>query len=86
LLRIYSKPDCHLCEEAKAILLPVAREFHISVEEINIENDLQLYEQYRYEIPVVYLGDVKLFKFRVDETQLRRAIRARLASAPDNQT
>jgi glutaredoxin len=76
LLRIYSKPDCHLCDEAKSVLLRVAREFDIQIEEINIETDPEAYEQYRYDIPVIFLNDVKLFKHRVEEEQLRRALRA----------
>jgi glutaredoxin len=77
-LRIYSKPDCHLCDEAKSAILQVAREFDIQIEEINIEADADVYEKYRYDIPVIFLNDVKLFKHRVDPGQLRRALRSRL--------
>ena len=77
-LRIYSKPDCHLCDEAKAVLLKVAQEFDVSIEEINIEKDPDAYQKFRYDIPVIFLDDVKLFKHRVDADQLRRALRTRL--------
>jgi len=77
-LRIYSKPDCHLCDEAKAVLLKVAQEFDVSIEEINIETDPDAYQKFRYDIPVIFLDDVKLFKHRVDADQLRRALRTRL--------
>ena len=77
-LRIYSKPDCHLCDEAKAVLLKVAQEFDVSIEEINIEKDPDAYKKFRYDIPVIFLDDVKLFKHRVDADQLRRALRTRL--------
>ncbi|MGH9857570.1 MAG: glutaredoxin family protein, partial [Acidobacteriota bacterium] len=36
LLRIYSKPDCHLCDEAKTVLLKISQEFDLQIEEINI--------------------------------------------------
>lgn len=43
---------------------------------IDIEQDPVLYEQYRNEIPVIFLAGRKLFKYRVDETKLDRALRA----------
>ena len=73
-LRIYSKQDCHLCEEAKSVLDKIAPEFHATVEVIDIEQDTEAYEKYRYDIPVVYLDDVKLFKQRVDEKKLRKVL------------
>jgi glutaredoxin len=76
-LRLYSKPDCHLCEEAKVVLDKVAAEFNTTVEVINIEQDNEAYEKYRYDIPVIFLGDVKLFKHRVDEEKLRKSLAAR---------
>jgi glutaredoxin len=72
-LTIYSKKDCHLCEEAKAILSRYASA-SVSLEEIDIETNPELYEKYRYEIPVIFLDDRKLFKYRVDEKKLRRAL------------
>jgi glutaredoxin len=73
-LRIYTKPDCHLCDQAKSILDRVGAQFHVNVEVINIEQDQEAYEKYRYEIPVIFLDDVKLFKYRVDEEKLRKAL------------
>jgi glutaredoxin len=76
-LRIYSKPDCHLCDEAKLVLDKVATEFHAIVEVINIEQDQDAFDKYRYDIPVIFLNDVKLFKHTVDEEKLRNALLAR---------
>lgn len=73
-LRIYSKPDCHLCEEAKHVLDKVAAEFHATVEVIDIEQDKEAYEKYSDEIPVIFVDDVKLFKYRVDEKKLRKVL------------
>jgi glutaredoxin len=77
-LLIYSRPGCHLCEDAKAVLQRVGAEYGANVEEINIENDPQAFEKYRYEIPVVFLEDVKLFKFRVEEDLLLKALKSSL--------
>jgi len=71
-LTIYSKKDCHLCEEAKSVLA----KYPVEIEEIDIETDPQLFEKYRYEIPVIFLDDRKLFKYRVDEKKLQQLIRS----------
>lgn len=52
----------------------VAREFDTTVEVINIEQDQDAFDKYRYDIPVIYLDDVKLFKHRVDENKLRKVL------------
>lgn len=59
------------------MLLKVASEFDVAVEEINILEDPELHEKYRYDIPVVFLEDAKLFKHRVNEQALRRALATR---------
>lgn len=72
---IYTKKDCHLCEEAKAVLSKFAREYPLIVDEIDIESDSAIFEKYRYEIPVVLLNDRKIFKYRIDEKKLHRILR-----------
>ncbi len=66
-----------MCEEAKSVLDHVAPEFDATVEVIDIEQDPEAYEKYHEEIPVIFLEDRKLFKLRVDEEGLRKALRAR---------
>ena len=36
---IYSRPGCHLCEEAKAQIAPLLAEFGARLTEINIDED-----------------------------------------------
>jgi glutaredoxin len=77
-VRVYSKRECHLCDVAKEVLARVARKYPLQIEDIDIEKNPADLLAYQYEIPVVFLEDQKLFKFRVDETKLVRAIRRRL--------
>jgi glutaredoxin len=74
LILIYSKPDCHLCDDAKAILKKLGLEF----QEINIEEDAEAFEKYRYEIPVIFLDEMKFSKGRLDEGKLKKAMERRL--------
>lgn len=77
-VRIYSKKDCHLCDVAKDKLQEFAGRFPLDIEEIDIEQDPQAHELYKYEIPVVFLEDRKLFKYRIDDAKFEQALRSRM--------
>ena len=72
---IYSRPGCHLCEEAKKQIAPLLKEFGTRLTEINIDEDSQLRARYDYEVPVIFVGARKAAKHRVDLAQLRRQLR-----------
>jgi glutaredoxin len=72
---VYSRPGCHLCEEAKAQIAPLLAEFGARLTEINIDEDPQLRAQYDYEVPVIFLGKRKAAKHRVDLPRFRRQLR-----------
>src|SRR5882724_6035988 len=71
---IYSRPGCHLCDEAKTQLAPLLREFGAHLTEINIDEDSQLRARYDYDVPVIFLGARKAAKHRVDLAQFRRQL------------
>jgi glutaredoxin len=75
-IRIFSKKDCHLCDTAKEVLRRLSVRYSIAVEEIDIEQDPEAFEIYHEEIPVIFLEDRKLFKYRVDEPKLEKALQA----------
>jgi len=72
---IYSRPGCHLCEEAKAQIAPLLKEFGVRLTEINIDEDPELRTRYDYDVPVIFLGARKAAKHRVDPAQFRRQLR-----------
>jgi glutaredoxin len=72
---IYSRPGCHLCEEAKALIAPMLKEFGARLTEINIDEDPELRARYDYDVPVIFLGARKAAKHRVDPAQFRRQLR-----------
>lgn len=74
---LYTRPGCHLCEEAKVAIAPLLREFGAALREINIENDPVLEERYGWDIPVVFIGPRKAAKHRVDVEQFRRELQER---------
>ena len=44
---LYTRPGCHLCEEAKTVIAPLLREFGATLREVNIDDDPVLQERYR---------------------------------------
>ena len=52
-LIIYTGPNCHLCEQAKAILYPLMSERGLTLMEVDIHTDAELQQKYGIRIPVV---------------------------------
>ncbi len=52
-LIIYTGPNCHLCEQAKAILYPLLSERGLTLVEVDIHTDAELQQKYGIRIPVV---------------------------------
>ncbi|MEW6730461.1 MAG: glutaredoxin family protein [Acidobacteriota bacterium] len=75
---IYSKPGCCLCDEAKANILASPCCHQIELREVNIETDAELFERYRYEIPVIFIGERKAFKYHVTAQEFCARLRRHL--------
>jgi glutaredoxin len=69
-LVLYSRPGCHLCDEARVVLQRIGVPFA----EIDIESDDELLKRYLERIPVVALDGQELYDFFVDEQDLRRRV------------
>ena len=71
---IYSRPGCHLCDEAKAAILSAGCSDQFLLEEINIESDEELLRKYQYDIPVILIDGIESFIHRVDPNEFRSAL------------
>ena len=71
---IYSRPGCHLCDDAKAAILSADCSDQFVLEEINIESDEELLRKYKYDIPVIAINGVETFIHRVDPIDFRSAL------------
>ena len=63
---IYSKPGCHLCDEAKDVIRQSDCADVFTIEEINIEGDPDLLRKYRFDIPVITIDGVEAFRHRLN--------------------
>ena len=73
---VYSRPGCHLCDEAKAAISAAGCSDQFTFEEVNIESDEELLRKYKYDIPVIAIDGVEAFIHRVNpkefETRIKR--------------
>ncbi len=74
LVTIIGKPDCHLCDDARASVMAVCAEFGFEWEECSILDDPGLYDEYWEKIPVVLIDGRVHDYWRVDPQRLRRAL------------
>ncbi len=74
-LTLYSRAGCHLCDDMKGIVQPVARDLGCTLNEIDIEGDAALETRYGQEIPVLLVNGRKAFKYRLTERELRKRLR-----------
>ncbi len=80
-VEIYSKADCSLCDDAKAVLEAVRRRVPFELVEVDITLDPAVYERFRYDIPVVFIDGQKAFKHRVTEAALEQRLRRGMGDA-----
>ena len=75
IVTIYTRPGCHLCDDAKAAIEASACAGEYLLEEINIDEHPTLRERYGYDIPVIFINGVKAFKHRVESNEFKRKLR-----------
>lgn len=71
---LYSRPGCHLCDEARTVLLAERERTDFAFEEVNVETDDALELEYGIRIPVVLIDGQEAFEISVDGPALARAL------------
>jgi hypothetical protein len=71
---LYSKPGCHLCDDARVVIERVCADLGESYDEITILDDPALMERYGEEIPVTLVDGKQHDFWRVSEERLRAAL------------
>jgi glutaredoxin len=71
---LYSRPGCHLCDEARAVIETVCAELGEQYDEVDITSSEALRSRYAEEIPVTVVDGVQHDYWRVDPERLRAAL------------
>jgi len=77
LVTLYTRAGCHLCGDARRVIVEARRRADFDYEEIDIDLDPELVRRYNDEVPVVAIGGVKAFKYKVDMTEFLKKLAAR---------
>jgi hypothetical protein len=70
-----SKPGCHLCDDAREVIIAVADDLGVAWEERDITQSEADQLEYWDKIPVTFVDGVQHDFWRVSPDRLRRALR-----------
>lgn len=70
----YTRPGCHLCDEARPVVARVCADLGETFEEVDITTDPALLERFTEEIPVTFVDGRQHDFWRVSEDRLRAAL------------
>ena len=73
-ITLITRPGCHLCNDARAVVSRVADDLGVTWEERSIDDDDALRQQYWEQIPVTLVDGVPHDFWRVSEDRLRTAL------------
>ena len=73
-ITLYTRPGCHLCDDARAVIEAVCADLGESYEEIDITGDDGLEDRFTEDVPVTFVDGRQHDFWRVDETRLRAAL------------
>jgi len=73
-LILYGKPDCHLCHEARDLLVALQREYRFTFDDVDITHDRAREDKYRYAIPVIVIDTQLELEAPIHERELRAAL------------
>lgn len=71
---LYTRPRCHLCDEARNVVERVCAELDEAWSEVDITSDDELHRRYWEQIPVTVVDGAQHDFWRVDAARLRQAL------------
>jgi len=71
---LYTRKDCHLCEEAEDILRQARRHTEFELEIVDIDLDPELKRRYDWDVPVIDIDGHKAFKHRLTLEELLKEL------------
>ena len=67
---LYTRPGCHLCDDARAALRQLRVQHEFEIHEVDIETDDALHAAYLERIPVICLDGEHVSDYFLDESTL----------------
>jgi glutaredoxin len=73
-LTLYSRKDCCLCDDMKAVINKVAANLPLEVDEIDVDSSSELQKKFGNDVPVLCIDGRKAFKHRMTAAELTRKL------------
>ncbi|HWC70938.1 MAG TPA: glutaredoxin family protein [Actinomycetota bacterium] len=73
---LYSRAACHLCDDAREVLVAEQARTPFDLVEVDIDSSDDLVREYGVRIPVVVVDGVEAFEYSVDPAELAAVLRA----------
>jgi hypothetical protein len=73
-ITLLGRPGCHLCDDARAVIMRVADELGVGWEERDITGSPDDMAEYWDKIPVTLVDGVQVDFWRIGEDRLRKAL------------
>ena len=73
-ITLYSRPGCHLCDDARDVIARVCADLGEEYDEVSIDDDPELSDRFNDEVPVTFVDGRQHDFWRVDEARLRAAL------------
>ncbi|MEI7624932.1 MAG: glutaredoxin family protein [Actinomycetota bacterium] len=73
---LYTKPGCHLCDDARVVLDRVRVDLPFGLLEVDINSDEELFSAYFDRIPVLRIDGEDIFELFVAESDLRNHLKS----------
>lgn len=74
-VRLYARRGCHLCDDARAVILGEQDRTAFVFEEVDVTANDELELEYGVRIPVVEIDGAEVAEIRLDPTDLAAALR-----------
>ena len=71
---LYTRADCCLCADMKALLGDLADEVPFRLSEVDVDSDPDLHARFGDSVPVLFVDGRKAFKYRATAGALRRKL------------
>jgi len=73
-LTLYSKEECHLCDEMEKAINLLPASMNVKLRKIDISKNPELEEKYGREIPILFSGDIQLARYKVSPDVLQKKL------------
>jgi thiol-disulfide isomerase/thioredoxin len=75
-VKLFTKEGCTLCDKVKEVLVEMRDEYPHSLEQVDITDDgnEDWFSKYKYDIPVLHMGDRYWIKHRMDVAEAKMGL------------